>query len=102
MMAEGPAPNAEVQGSQGVQAGSGNVQHNTWVVSRPDPDALTALNARAAADYLAALSGHDAALVLAAAPAQAAAEALAALAESDEAGAIALLTRINIVYEARP
>jgi hypothetical protein len=91
-MAEDEGVNAH--GSQGVQVGTRNVQHNNYY--RPaDASFLTALNPHKALARLRQLSHEDAVSELASAPPDDVAEVLKVMLGADEALAVALLADIN-------
>jgi hypothetical protein len=93
-----PAPNlsASVSGGQGVQAGSGNVQNNTWPMKAPlDPASLSHLNPYAAVARLQPLSYDDLVDFFVKAEPTDVAEMLAAFLETDEAKVVAVLGDIN-------
>ena len=93
---DGVAPaNINVSGSQGVQAGKGNVQNN-WLL-RPPPDvaAFAALSPHAAITRIRALSHDDAVDLFAKAPVRDLAEKVRALLLADEPRAIAILADLD-------
>jgi hypothetical protein len=93
---EGEAPAIDVSGSQGVQAGPGNVQYNTWA-SKPPPDlaSLRALNPHVAVARLQRLSHDDVVDLFARASGDDATDVLAAFLETDAATVVAILGDIS-------
>jgi hypothetical protein len=87
---------ASISGGQGVQAGSGNVQNNTWATKAPlDPAALSHLNPYAAVARLQPLSYDDLVDFFVTAEPADVAEMLTAFLETDEAKVVAVLGYIN-------
>jgi hypothetical protein len=92
---EGEVP-ANVSGSQGVQAGAGNVQNNIWVSKAPlDPASLGVLSPQVAVSRLRALSHDDVVDLFARASPGDVAEVLAAFLEADEDRLVAVLGDVS-------
>jgi hypothetical protein len=98
---EGKATPTTFAGSQGAQAGEGNVQVNVFSGDRrPDVTALDAASLEALSPHtvlwrIRAMPYDDAVLVLARATVSAAANVLAVLLRADERLAVSLLADIN-------
>ena len=93
---EGEAPAVGVSGSQGVQAGTGNVQNNMFV-SKPSLDlgSLSALSLHAAVARLRAVPHNEVVDFFARVSSQDVAEVLKALRRVDDAKVVAVLADIN-------
>jgi hypothetical protein len=96
MAQDGTAGDVNVSGSQGIVAGTGNVQNNTWLSRTPlDPVALSQLNPHIAVARLQALSHDELVDFIAGAPSDVVAEVFAAFLEADEGRLVAVLGDIN-------
>lgn len=94
---QGVAPTTvHASGGQGLQVGTGNVQHNVWTTKTPlDPAAICALSPRGAVARIRQMS-HDVAVdFFARAPLDDASEILRALLQTDEPRAISILADLN-------
>jgi hypothetical protein len=89
------AANITVSGSQAVQAGTGNIQHN-WLTRTPlDVATFAALSPHAAVTRIRALAHDDAVDLLARAPADDLTDKLKALLLADEPTAVAILADLS-------
>jgi hypothetical protein len=93
---DGVAPaTVDVGGSQGVQVGTGNVQHN-WLLRSPrDFAAFAALSPHAAVTRIRQLPHDDAVDLFAQGPAEDLSEKLKALLQADESRAVAILADLH-------
>jgi hypothetical protein len=92
----GEVPGVNVGGSQGIVAGTGNVQNNIWM-TKPPPDlaSLSALSPHVAVARLRRMSYDDLVDLFARASQDDATEVLAAFVEVDAATAVAILGDIR-------
>jgi hypothetical protein len=96
MSNEWEASALNVGGSQGVQAGTGNTQVNTWVAHlRPDLASLSGLSAHAAVARIRRMKRNDVVDLFAGAAPADIAEVFGSLLAADEALAVAVLAEIR-------
>jgi hypothetical protein len=95
-MDDGDALAISMSSGQGVQAGSGNVQNNTYFQKASiDIDSLRGLNPRTAVDRILKLAHEDATCLFAMASAHDMAEIFATLLTVDDSRAVAILGDLN-------